>query len=404
MIIGSRGKPGDARVDDDETRTAAHHVDDRVTEKSVRVRSKRRFTPNHDAFGIHKRRVFVAPRQTSRIVYFRVRASQVVRRSRHARYVAGIARLRIAHVGRPQHIGAVGAERTAFAACSHKKDNAFASVFRRDAPIIVLDDVECFFPGATLPFVRLAPMLRVALQGIGDATRIVHEILERQAAHAQAALRDLLVLVPLDFDQLALVVHIQLDAASDRMAPRWRPRRTAYNGAAVLFPLPRFTQIVDLAERRKRNGRLCLHVLHGFPPFLTINTTDIGIGRLRASTARRPLVHGSMEADDLAIGPVGQNAMRPELHVNPRGLIWMIRRGRRPQQRHLSRMQSRRGRRSVDSSARPTPRRQRLPPASVHSRCSSNVSSLQSVPAPASATPDATVVACCSCCSNGAYA
>ena len=111
-------------------------------------------------------------------------------------------------------------------------------------------------------------MLRVALQGMDDAARIVHVVLERQATHAQAALGDLLVLVALDLDELALLVDVQLEAASDRMAPRRRPGSRAGDGAAVLLKAPRLAQVVGGSQRGKRNGGPGLHFFHTFPPLL----------------------------------------------------------------------------------------------------------------------------------------
>ncbi len=226
------------------------------------------FAPDHDAFGIYERRVFEAAGQAAGIVDFRVGAAQVVRGRSHARHVAGVARLRVAHVGRTQHVGAVRAERAALAAGAHEEHDAFIAVLCRDAAVVLLDDVEGLVPRAALPFVGLSAMLRVALQGMDDAARIVHVVLERQATHAQAALGDLLVLVALDLDELALLVDVQLEAASDRMAPRRRPGSRAGDGAAVLLEAATACPGRWWLPAWEAEGGPGLHFFHTFPPLL----------------------------------------------------------------------------------------------------------------------------------------
>ncbi len=89
----------------------------------------------------------------------------------------------------------------------------------------------------------LAAVLAGALHGIAHAARVVHVVPDREAANAQAAVRDGMVLVALDLHQFAGGVHVDLDAASRGMASRRRPGASAGDGQAVLFEAPRFAEV-----------------------------------------------------------------------------------------------------------------------------------------------------------------
>ena len=247
VVVGARRKPRDARIHHDEARAAAHHVDDRMAEETVRVGRERRLSPDHDAFRIHESRVFEAAGQSAGIVDLGIGTAQVVGGSRHARHVAGVARLGVAHVGRAQHVGAVRTQRAALAAGAHEEHDAFVAVFGRDAAVVLLYDVERLVPRALLPLVGLPAVFRVALHGMDDAAGIVHVVFEREAAHAQAALGDLLVFVTLYLHELAFVIDVEFQATPHRMASRRRPRGRAGDSAAVLHVAPRLAQVVGCA-------------------------------------------------------------------------------------------------------------------------------------------------------------
>ncbi len=78
-----------------------------------------------------------------------------------------------------------------------------------------------------------AAVLRVVAEGVQHALFVVHVLRQRQAAHAQATLRDGMVGVAFDVHHLA-VLHGQVHAASHRMVPRRRPgARAAFDDAVT---------------------------------------------------------------------------------------------------------------------------------------------------------------------------
>ena len=273
MVFGARGKPRDARVHHDEARPAAHEVHHRMAEQPVGVGGKRHLAPDDHALGQFECRVVVAAGKAAGIVDLGIRAADVVGRGRHARHVARIARLGIAPVARAERQAAPNAQRAALAARAGEAHHALAAVFGRDAAVVLLDDVERLVPRAALPLVGLAAVFLGTLQGVRDARRVVQVVLQREAAHAQAALRDGLVLVALHLRQLAVLVDVELQAAAHRMASGRRPRRRAGDRVARLLVPPGFSQVVDLAQCRQRHRLTRFHVAHA-SPFLGLPSRD----------------------------------------------------------------------------------------------------------------------------------
>ena len=98
--------------------------------------------------------------------------------------------------------------------------------------VLLHDDVVRLVPRDALPFVRLAAEGAVALHGIQQAVLVIQVFGKRQAADAQAAVRDGLVGVALDLDQLP-VLDEGPQATAHAVAPRRRPLSRAVHFGAV---------------------------------------------------------------------------------------------------------------------------------------------------------------------------
>ena len=256
--VGPGCQPGHARIDDDEARAAAHGVHHRVTEEAVGVALERRLAPHHQDLGLLIALVVPAPRQRAGIVPFGIGGAADVGDGCQARRVAGVAGLRVAEVRRAEAHGAVGSERAALAARAGEHDDALAPVLRRDAVVLALDDVKRLVPRNLLPRVRVAAVLRVALHGMQQAGGVVHVVLERDAPRAQAALGDRVVLVAFHPHELPLAVHVQLEAASNRVTPRRRPGARARDGQAVFLVAPGLSDVVHVGKRIEFDDFGCL--------------------------------------------------------------------------------------------------------------------------------------------------
>ena len=251
MVVSARGEPIRTRIDHDQTRAAAHEVDDRVPEKPIRIRRQRLLAPYHDALRHLVLRVIVAPGQPSRIVYLGVCRPEQVRRSRHAGHVARVPRLRIAIVRRAEHPAPERCHGAALAPGAREAHDGLAPVLLRDAIVFALNEGERLIPADLLPRIRVAALLGVSLHGMQDAARVVDVILQGEAANAQAPLRHRVVLIPFHLDELPILVSVELQRAPDRVASWRRPRARARDRQAILFEAPGLVEVIHV-----RNGAL----------------------------------------------------------------------------------------------------------------------------------------------------
>ena len=243
MPVGARRHPIHARLDAHELGAAAHHVDGGMAEQAVAVGRQGLLGPEHDELGQLEHRVVVASRRAARVVHLGIRGAQHVRGAGDARDVARVAGLRVAGVRRADAGLRIGREHgAAFAAGAAHDEDGFGPVVLLVVGHLLGNEVECLVPGDALPLV-LAAVLAGALHGIAHAVRVVHVVADGEAANAQAAVRDGMVLVAFDLHQFAGGVHVGLDAASRGMASRRRPGASAGDGQAVLFEAPRFAEV-----------------------------------------------------------------------------------------------------------------------------------------------------------------
>ena len=222
---GAGGEPVHARVDGHELRAALHKVDHRVAEEAVGVGRERHLAPENHELGHLILGVVVAAFETAGVVELGVERAENHLGGHHARLVAGVAGLRVSQVGRAEDGELEVLREHAVAAGAHEDRHGLATVLLGEFLPVVHDEVERLIPAAALPRVGVAAFGLVALHRVDDAARIVHVILERQASRAEATMRDGVVLVTLDVVHAAVLVDVDLDAASNWMAPRGAPHR-----------------------------------------------------------------------------------------------------------------------------------------------------------------------------------
>ncbi len=236
--IGTGGQPGELRVHDHQPASALHAVDHPVAQVAVGVRLDGVVARTEDVLRRHPSFVFVAVVMVLGTVRHGVGAHEHVG-STHARHVAAVA---------GQHVGVLhGSERVLQARHVGRRAASGAQVehdrlgarLGLDRVELLLDRRVGFVPRDALPLVCLAAVLGVALQGVQHAVGMVHRLLERDAACAQAALVVGAFLVALHVVEPArLLVGVHHDAAAV-MAAGSRPGARARGYQAVLLPLPR---------------------------------------------------------------------------------------------------------------------------------------------------------------------
>ena len=267
VVLCAGGDPVGTRVDGDELRAALHEVDDRVAEEAVGVRRQRVLADEHDDLGNLELGVVVGALEAACEVDFGIHGTQNVGGSRHAGQVARVAGLGVAVVRGCEHGCRIGHERAALTAGAGPNSHGGRAVLAGDALPLGLDEVERLVPGDALPLVGLAAELRIALHRILDAVLVVDVVLQGQAANAQTALGDRLVLVAFNLDELAFFVGVELNAAAYRMASRRRPHAGAGDSQSLFLESPRLADVVfklhfSSSELLLRNGPLLSHPVH----------------------------------------------------------------------------------------------------------------------------------------------
>ena len=129
------------------------------------------------------------------------------------------------------------------------------AVLLRDLVVALLDESRTPRP-TCMRFPRIcrhAALLGVALHRMQYAARVVHVVLERQAAYAQAALRDRMVFVAFNLDELsALIGHVKLQR---RSLPDGSPGATTAHVRvtvqSVLLVAPRLIEVVFILADRE---------------------------------------------------------------------------------------------------------------------------------------------------------
>ena len=255
--ISASGKPIDARVDLDETRSSTHRIDDSVAEEAVRVRLEGSLAPHDDDLGQLIALVVPTTRQSAGIVPLGIRRARDIGRSRKAGSIARVARLHVAVVRGSEHHRRVQRHRATLATGAGHADDRLGTVLLADALVVLLDDRERLVPRALDPRVFLAAISAVALHRLDDAGGAVHVILERDAPRAKTALGDRMVLVALDVNELAVLVNVEFKAAANRMASRRRPGAGTGDGHVVVFVTPRLSNVVHVGKTIQLHDGSC---------------------------------------------------------------------------------------------------------------------------------------------------
>ena len=260
--VGAAGEPVHARIDHDEARAAAHHVDDGMAEEAVAVGRQRHLAPHDETLGQLVGWVIETSRQGAGVVDLGIGRTDDVARCGQARNVAGVARLRVAVIGRAEHDRTVGVKGASFAAGAREAHAALATVLLGDAVVVLLDDGHGLIPGAALPRIGIAALLGIALHRVDDAGGIVHVVHEREAAHAETSLRNRVILIALDLDDTILAIGVDLQSAARGMTSRSRPRGQTRDGESVLLKAPRLSDVVDVGERVQFHDWGSFHLFH----------------------------------------------------------------------------------------------------------------------------------------------
>ena len=248
MDVSAGGKPVDTRVDHDDAGTAAHCVDDGMTEEAVRGGLERMLAPNHQDLGQLVLGVVPATGQSARVVPLGVRAAGHVDDGGQTRGVARVAGLRVAVVRGAEHHGRIQRHRAALAASAREAHDGLGTVVLDGTLVVLFQDLEGLVPGAFLPLVGLAAELRVALHRRGDASGIVNVFLQENLSWIQTSLEHGMVLVAFDLLESPVLVDIQLQAPAYGVVTRGRPYAGARDGVVAIGVPPRFPEVVDLGQ------------------------------------------------------------------------------------------------------------------------------------------------------------
>ena len=215
-------KPGNARIDADNLRSALHHVNQRVTEKSVAIRPKRHLAPAND----NLRKLIIRIVETIREVTgikLRIACTKNVVSNRRARTIARPTGLRIAKVRSIQYGERHRVvEHACFTTGTTINDDSLATILLLDVSNLFLDDFVGFVPRNLLPSISLTALLGVALHRIDDSLRIIRVILQRQTSRAKTTLGDRMAFVTFNMNELTILDQ-KLDTTSNRMISRRGP-------------------------------------------------------------------------------------------------------------------------------------------------------------------------------------
>ena len=196
-----------------------------MAEEAVGVGRQRHLAPENHELRHLVLGVVVAAFEATGVVELRVERAENHLRGHHTRLVARVAGLRVSQVRRTEDGELEVLGEHAVAAGSHEDRHGLATVLLGELLPVVHDEVESLVPAAALPRVGVAALGLVALHRVDYAARVVHVVLERQASRAEATVGDGVVLVTLDVVHAAVLVDVDLDAASNGMASRGAPHR-----------------------------------------------------------------------------------------------------------------------------------------------------------------------------------
>ena len=225
----------------------------------VGVRFQGLFAPDEHALRQRVARIVEAEGVFARVIDLGVGHAEHVRRHRHARAVARPAALRVAYLCAVEHAARYRrAPVRHLPAGSHPGDDGVLPVLLAHLARLRLDHGVCLVPAYALPRRAVAPLRRVALQGVEHPVGMVDVLGKREQPHRRAAVRDGVLGVALDLLDNALPVDVYEHARSRRMVARRRPRRRARNRVAALRP----------CDGPAVLARYHRHLLHCRPPFL----------------------------------------------------------------------------------------------------------------------------------------
>ncbi len=215
--LGARGKPVHPRIGHHETRAALHHLHERVAEQAVGVRAQRVAAPYQHVLRAFPARVVVALGESDGVVGLDIGASHGPEHGGHARDDARPAAVGMHGVDRAEHVvGHLEVYLARLSARSAPHAHGVDAVLVDGPAICLHDGLKCFVPAYALPDVA-APVLAGTLERMEEPVLVVVVFLSRQAAHAQPALADGVLLVALHLDQPA-VPHVHFEAAAQVMA------------------------------------------------------------------------------------------------------------------------------------------------------------------------------------------
>ena len=225
-------KPGNARIDADDLRSALHHVNQRVTEESVTIRPKRHLAPAND----NLRKLIIRIVETIREVTgikLRIACTKNVVSNRRTRTIARPTGLRIAKVRSIQYGERHRVvEHACFTTGTTINNDSLATILLLDVSNLFLDDLVGFVPRNLLPSISLTALFGVALHRIDDSLRIIRVILQRQTSRAKTALGDRMAFVTFNMNELTILDQ-KLDTTSNRMISRRGPCTSPEDSRAV---------------------------------------------------------------------------------------------------------------------------------------------------------------------------
>ena len=230
-------KPGHARVDADDFHAALHEVHNPVAVEAVGIGDEGVIAPeNH-----HLRRsvigVIVAIDELLRAVAHPESTRRRVH-SGNARKVAGKAGKREAVVRASVRPCKARNPRSDISTRTLKEEDGFSTVAFLQVNKMRLDLIEGLIPRDALPFV-LAPVLRVALHGVGESLLAVNHLRKVEAPYAKTALVEGVFLVAFHLNELSVAIGVELDTAP-KMTSWPGPRASPRDRKPVFLIPPRF--------------------------------------------------------------------------------------------------------------------------------------------------------------------